>query len=667
MTQMGQRFMIQSFRSLKSVGSRAASRRGGARFGLAVALLLWPLGCKAVEAYPAQREPDAVESRTPTMALNDDAAFELHQQHWTLNADGSRSYREHWRVRLGNNRPIDRFGDPRITHRAEVDKVIVHTARAILPDGESLSVPKYSFNYAATDAVSGWPEYANWQDLIVSFSGIAPGVVLELDYEIQSPPGRNPWLDGAVPMRDRFAVRERSVRVTLPAGQKLLSRGGWQAVQARTSEGPADGQRTFEWTAADPAGDVDEPLSPPASERFGQLTFSTSPSVETWVGELSRRIDFSSTPDESLTALARKIVGNERDPAEQARKITDKLRESFNFVESPLAVREWTCRAASEVMRTNYGNVLEAGAALNTMLRALGHAPRMALAINANDWKPDGDVAPVAAMLDGVLVTFDGATWWHPKVGEVVAGGSWGRRWILSAGESALAVEYLKSRGEDDVSTLAVTGSLAVMADGKLSGEVRVRAEGAYLGSETFRTAEAQKAWASAVVGSCVLNGANVAGVSVTSLMPGSVQLTATIGMTDALPKRGDKYVVALGAGPYVATVAPAGWERSERWNPVRFATRYREEVDVSIDLGKSLQAVVPPPSISERTGAWGRTRQEVTMEGATVRVRRDVEIREPELPPRRFAELRKALNELRAVGALTMVIGPTAVAPAGK
>lgn len=665
--------MIRFIGFEKAVRCRGASRSGGVPGFLAIALLLWPLGCRSVEAYPtgavgapsSQDRPEAAgEPRTSTTALNDDATFELREEHWTLNADGSRSYREHWRVRIMNNRPIGRFGDPRITHRAQVDKVIVHAARAILPGGESLAVPEYAFNYAATDAVSGWPEYANWQDLIVSFSGIAPGVVLELDYEIQSPPGRNPWLDGAVTMRDQYPARERAVRVTVPKGQKLTGRVGWQGVQARTSDGPGDGQQTLEWTAADPVGDVDEPLSPPAGERLGQIIFSTSPGIETWVGELSRRVDFSSTPDESLAALARKIVGNERDPAEQARKITDKLRESFNFVESPLALREWTCRAASEVMRTNYGNVLEAGAALNAMLRALGHSPRLALAINANDWKPEGDVAPTAAMLDGVLVTLDGATWWHPKVGEVVPGGPWGHRWVLSAGESSFATDYLKSRGEDDLSALVVTGNLTFAADGKIAGDVRVRAEGAYLGAETFRTADAQKAWASSVIGSCVMSGVNVTGVSVTSLTPGSVQLTATVATAEAMAKRGDRYVVALGTGPHVATVAAAGWERSERWNPVRFATRYREEVNLSLDLGKSLQAAVLPPSVSERTGAWGRTRQEVTVDGATVRVRRDVEVREPELPPRRFAELRNALNELRAPGALTMVLAPAVAAP---
>jgi len=158
-------------------------------------------GCKATpaEAKPARENSERVTGATltrgQTQSPDEDAVILLWEQHWTLEKDGTGHRCDPQRLKLFNRRPIRSVADPRLDFVEGQDKLVIHKAQTILPDGTIMPVPDYSFNIAAPNDVAGWPEYAGWQQQIVSFSGIEPGVVLELDYEVTTPAGVLPWLE----------------------------------------------------------------------------------------------------------------------------------------------------------------------------------------------------------------------------------------------------------------------------------------------------------------------------------------------------------------------------------------------------------------------------------------------------------------------------------------
>jgi hypothetical protein len=148
-----------------------------------------------------------------------DAVIELWEQHWTLGADGSTVYYNKQFVRLNNDRSFGEFADPRLTYDVATDKLEIMHARVKLADGSYRELPDYSHVLVTPDATSGWPSFANIRQHLLVMSGIEPGCVVELEYQITSAPGaRSGW---AADVRLTRPLRRRAAGpcITCPPGR----------------------------------------------------------------------------------------------------------------------------------------------------------------------------------------------------------------------------------------------------------------------------------------------------------------------------------------------------------------------------------------------------------------------------------------------------------------
>jgi len=604
----------------------------------------------------AARQPAAsgkVSSGDSTGRFADEDAVILYlAQHWTLAADGTVRFREHRRVKLMNSRPIERFGDLRISHVAGGDKLAINKAISILPDSTVLPVPEYSFNLAATDAVAGWPEYAAWQDMIVSFSGIEPGVVLELDYEVTSPSGAVPWLDGSIRLADTYPILERVISVTVPDGQALRHHlDGDDGGGVSFEESHEAGFRTCRWKVANLPSDRNEPMSPPLARGSPRLNFTICPDSLTWASALLSRIERSAVPDKSIEALARTASESETDPVEKVRKVAEKIGNTFNFVESSKAWRGLACRPASDVYRTNYGNVLESGALLLAVMRALDMDAVAMAGVNAEEWNGPGAGAPTTSSFESAVVRVslpDGAVYVHPRYGILRNPGSWGRRWLLGVQDGQLQSVYVGARGENAVSDVEVAGKITLGKDATATGELRIRATGIFFDPDKLRSAESQKAWAISIVGH-VLDGFEVSSHSIVSLSGDMLQMTAGVTRKGAPEKLTGRHVVRFGDGPVLLEALRLPVERSARHTDLRVGTRVRERVDLAMALPDGWNVSIRPASLDRTEGAWGSAAQTVSVDKAALHLTRSISIDKEQLSPAEFDGLRIALNALRA------------------
>ncbi|MCH8949881.1 MAG: DUF3857 domain-containing protein, partial [Chloroflexi bacterium] len=202
----------------------------------------------------------------------EDAIILRWEQHWTLEKDGTVRRRDHRWVKLLNSRPIRRYADPRVDFVSGEEKLIIHTAQTHLPDGTILPVPDYSFNASAPGDVGRWPGYADWQQKVISFSGIEDGAVVELDYEVVTPPGVLPWIQADLRLHGVDPTVERVVRVTVPKGTILHHRvDGVEPPTIPATEADRDGAITYAWTFKDLASGRGEPQSLPWQQRCGRL------------------------------------------------------------------------------------------------------------------------------------------------------------------------------------------------------------------------------------------------------------------------------------------------------------------------------------------------------------------------------------------------------------
>lgn len=615
-------------------------------------LVAWCVGASAALAQESAVPGAGVDS---SKWPDTDAVILEWNQSYELGVDGTVRRRDRQLVKLLNMRPVRQFADPRIDYCEGQDELIIHAARTILPDGKRVDVPTYSFNDAAADDVAGWPEYACWRQKVISFSAVQPGSVLELDYEVVTRPGVVPWISADIQLSSEYPILSRQVSLVSPdtSGGRSARVDGLSAAAYQAS---VDGSK-YTWKFRDLPTVLHEAQALPWREVGARLRFTTAGASGSWEGTLANSVRNANAGDESIKRLAEGAAADEPDPMERVGKISQKLRDRFNFVNSPKTLRSWTCRPAAEVLRSNYGNPLESAALLLSLLTMAGFQAEALPAVDAVGWD---ETLPVDAAFAGMLVVVHHGgqeVLLHPQLGEIGNPGQWGRKWVLR-GSDAGGPLYLGARGEDSPSDLNLAGKLVIAPDGKVSGEIRMRMTGVFFDPLKLKAADAQKKLVESMVGR-VLSGSQVTSHSIVTLSPAELQATAQVATKEALKQVGGQFVLQFGAGPAFLPEIPLPLDRTLRRSKVRTAGKFREVLDLVVELPKEWPAPAANSSGVEAGGDWGTVAQELKPADRTVRLRRNIELKSDTLSPEDFAKVREAINTLRAVEHTNLVVGP--------
>ena len=515
-----------------------------------------------------------------------------------------------------------------------------------------------------TDDVAGWPEYSDWQEIVVSFSGIEPGVVLELDYEIITPAGVLPWIDADIRLDNEYPVVERVVSVTVPtsvAVHRRLDRAAGVKSDDKSSVVGGTKTSTYQWTAKNLPGDRGEPQSLPWRQRSPRLRFTTCPDEVSWASTIAGRVDQAAMGDDTIKKFAEAAIEEELDPAERVRKIAKKIHDSFNFVNSSRALRGLACRTAKDVLHANYGNRLESATLLLAALRSLEMNAHPLVGVAADNWNESDKVAPTESAFSAVVVRVDlpeGPMYVHPQRGLFKNPGNWGRHRLLGTDAGGnLQRTYVYARGEDRPSGLRIAGKIAVDGEGKATGELRINLTGGFYDPADLETADAQKALVKSLVGR-VLSDFDVESHSIVTLSDDLLKATANVTSTDALKKYDKHHMLKFGEGPAFLGDFHLPLDRSSRKLDVRVGGRLREQVNLTVELPEDWKASIIPASLPRVEGNWGHAVQTIELDGQTLRFHRAIEITSDTIPPADFAGLRDALNDLRTPQRLILACG---------
>ncbi|MBN2563084.1 MAG: DUF3857 domain-containing protein [Phycisphaerae bacterium] len=641
--------------------------RGGGVVGRSLATLIGVLAVVAVLGV-AVSDAWAQDDKTavPNMKLGaaefpgEDAIILRWEQYFTLEKDGTVRRRDHKWLKLLTPRPIRAVADPRIDYCVGQDELKIRTAQTILPDGTVLPVPDYSFNKAGPDDVAGWPEYTNWEQMVICFSGIVNDCVLELDYEIVTKPGVIPWLEADLRVIQDYPTAQRVVSITVPVGTELRYRSDNLSPAPRPEiTSAADGKTTYRLSFENVAGAPGEPQSLPWQKRCGRLRFTTCPRAADWVSALVKRVDGAARAHAAIKKFVEAAAEKETDPLERVRKVAKKLRDSFNFVDSAKTMRSFECRSAAEVLHSNYGNPLEAAALLAAALRSLGMKTVIEVAVDADVWN---DAVPTSTAFTEmvVLVDIDGdVVHLRPQHGEFRNPGEWGRHWLLGLDESGkLRKTYVYARGEKEPSEIQIDGKVTVDADGKAAGDLRFRLTGAFYDPTKLETSGQQENLIKDVVGR-VLSEFDVKSHSITMLSDEMLKATAKVTSNGKLQNHGKRNLLQLGGGPAFLPTFPVPLGCSYRKTDVQMSGQIRENVDLVVELPEEWGAAVVPVSLPRTSGKWGTAEQTVAVDGQTVHLHRTIATNTDTIASDDFAAIREAVNSLRTEAARMLVVGP--------
>jgi transglutaminase-like putative cysteine protease len=651
---------------LRRIVRRAALRKSG----------LWLIlsTCVGLNAL-AQDGGMAAQDHPP------DAVIERWDQEWSLLDDGSQSFREIKHVRVENDRAYGGFADPRITFDGDRQEVEVRVARTRLPDGRVIDVPSYARNEVSPGSSAGWPAYAGLRQLVLTMSGLEPGAVIELDYVVSTRSRQTGLLAADVRLDDRYPIRSRSVRVSVPMKVALHA---WSApgVPAATEEvrnfevrGIEVRQRSYGWAFSDvPAHDGD-PQAPPWQVTSPRLTFSTAVSVDAWLSDRFGRISDAVDDSPLITSLAQEWSRDQTDPADKLRAIRDKLGATFNFVDFDVDWRPLKLRPASQVLRSNYGLPEEATSLLLALARAAGVAARPAILVADAVWVEQtpqdrfiaayvvklGPSSPTTGPTSGTngADAAGPASLWSARHGAIARDTRWADHTLISFDQETVARTPLPAWGAQDDSRCVLRGTVTVAADGKLTGKLTLRTRGLFASREGLRTRDAQQGRVSDLVRR-LLPDLTVANFSVTTLTPAAFEAEVDVKRDSPLDKLAGNYRLALGEeGPAAAEIAlPLGTDR--RRASVRLTGPFEEEIDLVIQWPEGWTvAASPAPAVAAPDGAPFSVRQTTTIDGARLTIRRRVEVGVRDVGPEDFRSLRRWIQELRSEPARTLLLTP--------
>ncbi len=637
------------------IHARAALRRPLWSF-LSLALLSTATAapCLAQDATGLYARPDL--NVGAAQHPNADAIILSWEQHFVIENDGSFRRRDRRWVRLMSPRANREFADPRIDYLAGRDRLVIHKAETILPDGTVMPVPEYSFNDAALDDVAGWPTWAAWQQKVISFSGIDRGAVVFLDYEVITPAGALPWLEEDLRLVHSAPVVERYVVVHLPSTTPLH----YQLDNLRHDPDvyrhyDAQGRTIHRWKLTDLPAAHQEEQSPRWEERSPRLRFSTSRGAAQWVRTITQNVEKAAIADDAVRSFLEDATRDVIDDDERLRALTARIRNTIHVVTAGNTLEGWSARPAPEVLRSGYGNPLEIAALCMAALRLADQNVSVRIAVNAPNWI---DALPTTSAFAGVILAVGDPfrpVLVHPERGPLPSPGSWGRKLLLHLDRTdSLIRNYLQERGENTGSVAKIAGTMTLQREGKVTGELRLSLTGAFYDPEKLETADAQKAFFSGLVQHLAL-GVKVTGHAITTLSRDELKATITLETDEPLPVLGGQRIFRLGEGPVLLRAFPLPLTGSQRHTDVMVNGRCQEEVELRIVFPKGVSPLVVPRGFPAVEETWGRARQQVDIHDGELRFRRSMAIDQERIPASEFDSLRRAVNDLRAEQSLLL------------
>jgi Domain of Unknown Function with PDB structure (DUF3857)/Transglutaminase-like superfamily len=593
--------------------------------GLTIGMVAWLALTPITQADPKQAAGSFADEDAVILVWEDSVA---------LAADGGYTWRAKEHVRVQNDRANGTVADPRITYNKDFQSVTILTARTVCRDGRVVDVPAYSRNEVAPSETAGWPAFASIRQIVVSFSAVEPGAVLELEYEIASKPSSWPFVDFDFPIKASHPIVSREV---LRNGKTIHKASNVESL-------------------------IDEPLSLPVRDRGGFKVLSTSANTKAWAGAILEMIQGMAKPDDSMKSLVREWASGKTDPIDQAAAIQEKFAGQFTVVNLPSMTVAPRPRPAMQTWTSHYGSAMESAAVLLAMLRDAGLKAEPFFAVSCQS--DDISIGAIAAY--GVMVESRGETsYWHPMQGRVRNPGPWGgwRRYdrAFVADRSGVPAKF----GAPLESRLEASARLTLNDSANYGGSVELRMTGLFL-TNALRTEDQKKSAINEVL-SRLLSNVELTTFSVATLSNDVFAVKAEVKSAKPLHSVGGDRVFSLPTdGPWMQAFAlPLG--KSGRKTLLKMPGPFAQECFIELKLPTGWSAAALPKSYGMALANDASMSQRVEAVGDFVKVWSSLNISQYLWSEEAYPELRSKLCETQSPAVRTLVLRKGDPAVSGK
>lgn len=563
----------------------------------------------------------------------DDAVILLWEDAVTLVPEGGYTWSVKKHVRVNNDRSYGAFADPRITYNADYQSVKITTARTRCPDGRVVDVPKYSRNEVAPQETAGWPALAGIRQIVVSFSAIEPGAILELEYDVESKRGALPFDEFDFPIAAPYPIASRRI---LRNGKPIHEASNVEAL-------------------------IDEPLSLPARDRFGLKILSTAANTKAWARAILEYIEARAKCDSEHAYCDASKIAASSDPLEKAYVIQSAMAAQFCVVDPP-AISVWPKqRPASMTRPTHYGTSLEAACLLLAMYRSAGLKAEPFFAVSCQS----DEISTGAITAFGVAVEARNETsYWHPMHGRIRNPGPWGG-WRRFDNAYVNGRSDMPGRFDAPVESRLESSARLVLDDSaKYTGTVDLRMTGLFL-PNALRTDDQKKSAINDALIRLIPN-VELSKYTVTTLSNDVFAVNADVKSSKPLESAGDDRVFAFPTdGPWHSTF-PLPLGKSGRKTLLKTPGPFVQESFIELKLPEGWATSASPKTYGTAIGNDANLSQQVEAVGRWVRLRNNITVSQRIWAPERYPELRTAICNSQSPAAKTLVIRK-ATTPSGR
>lgn len=409
------------------------------------------------------------------------AVILLEQVVHEINGDGSAVTSEHFVVKILHDRGKTKFADLKRTYNLRTDSMEVVAAQSRKRIGAPMPVEKEAINDITPPELTDAAVYADFQQKVISYPGVAPNVCLELKrrtYHKADETGSN-YFWGVSTLQTDEPIMVKEYAVVVPNGWELRYATTGASLQPTVS---SRGDKTvYLWRVEKVAQIIPEPYMPPEIEP--RLVYSSCPSWRALGSWLQQQFREKLEPSAPIAAKAGELTRGLSVEHERVRAIYLWVATKVRNVNLPLGVTGYAPHPAAQVLENSYADWRDKATLLASLLRAAGVHAEVGL-IKRNG-APLLEDLPSPQQFDAIYVRVrlrSGQVLWLDPFADDCRYG------YFPGGDGAKALVVTEDGGElvvvppftAQTNWCSLRGDYAFAVDGTLTGDERFSADGAF-------------------------------------------------------------------------------------------------------------------------------------------------------------------------------------------
>jgi len=299
---------------------------------------------------------------------NADAIYEKLVKEYTLEADGSTSYREFKQLKLLTHLSFNRlYGETFIIYNPEFQKLRINEAYTIMADSSKVVTPSNAFNEVLPRNAALSATANHLKEMVVTHTATEIGATIFLDYTLTSAKGFLPGLMGNVLIQESSPVNALEIRVKVPSDLELT----YQMVGLRTAPeiSIAGNQKVFTWKFNGLPASPKESFQGKYQPSAPRLLFTTATGIAESISWITNQPAFDLKINEEMKAWVDTIRNQQVDEIKTLMAIQKAVVENVVYERYDPAWMAYRSRTPEKVWISNGGNKLEKSLLLASLLK----------------------------------------------------------------------------------------------------------------------------------------------------------------------------------------------------------------------------------------------------------------------------------------------------------